>query len=74
MRHWRKYLFVFSSNAGKYKPEKLRIRILFTQCLLQSGVILYTFQARIPFLYPLKTLENFRFSTILWRHGNETLV
>ena len=25
---------VFSQNAGKYGPEKLRIRILFTQCEL----------------------------------------
>ena len=28
------YLSVFSPNAGKYGPEKLRIRILFTQCVL----------------------------------------
>ena len=27
------YLSVFSPNAGKYEPEKLRIRILFTQWL-----------------------------------------
>ena len=27
-----KYLSVFSPNAGKYGPEKLRIRTLFTQC------------------------------------------
>ena len=27
------YLSVFSPNAGKYGPEKLRIRTLFTQCL-----------------------------------------
>ena len=26
------YLSVFSLNAGKYGPEKLRIRTLFTQC------------------------------------------
>ena len=26
------YLSVFSPNAGKYGPEKLRIRTLFTQC------------------------------------------
>ena len=26
------YLSVLSQNAGKYGPEKLRIRILFTQC------------------------------------------
>ena len=25
---------VFISNAGKYGPEKLRIRRLFTQCIL----------------------------------------
>ena len=25
-------LFIFSPNAGKYRPEKLRIRTLFTQC------------------------------------------
>ena len=28
------YLSVFSPNAGKYRPEKLRIRILFTKCFL----------------------------------------
>ena len=27
------YLSVFSPNAGKYRPEKVRIRTLFTQCL-----------------------------------------
>ena len=27
------YLSIFSPNAGKYEPEKLRIRTLFTQCL-----------------------------------------
>ena len=26
------HLSVFSPNAGKYGPEKLRIRTLFTQC------------------------------------------
>ena len=26
------YLSVFSPNTGKYRPEKLRIRTLFTQC------------------------------------------
>ena len=26
------YLSVFSPNAGKYGPEKLRIRTLFTKC------------------------------------------
>ena len=28
------YLSVFSPNAGKYGPEKLRIRARFTQCLV----------------------------------------
>ena len=28
------YLSVFSPNAGKYGPEKLRIRTLFTQCIV----------------------------------------
>ena len=27
------YLSVFSPNAGKYGPEKLRERTLFTQCI-----------------------------------------
>ena len=26
------YLYVFSPNVGKYRPEKPRIRTLFTQC------------------------------------------
>ena len=29
------YLFFFSSNAGKYEPEKLRIWTLFTQRILK---------------------------------------
>ena len=28
------YFFVFSRNAGKYGPEKLQIRTVFTQCFL----------------------------------------
>ena len=28
-----KYLSVFSPNAGKYRPKKLRIWTLFTQCI-----------------------------------------
>ena len=33
---WRdtEYLSVFNPNVGKYRPEKLRLRILFTQLLL----------------------------------------
>ena len=34
------YLTVFSPNAGKYGPEKLRIRTLFTQCL--ASIIMVT--------------------------------
>ena len=29
-------LSVFSPNAGKYGPEKLRIRTLFTQCVFST--------------------------------------
>ena len=32
----RHYLSVFSPNAGKYGPEKLRTRTLFTHCLLKG--------------------------------------
>ena len=37
-RIWTEYgeirsISVFSPNAGKYRPEKLQIRALFTQCL-----------------------------------------
>ena len=28
------FWFVFSQNAGKYRPEKLRIRTLFTHCIM----------------------------------------
>ena len=31
-----KYLSVFSPNAGKYKPEKLQIRTLFTKCKMRT--------------------------------------
>ena len=31
------YLSVFSPNAGKYGPEKLRIGTLFTQCITHSS-------------------------------------
>ena len=30
------YLFIFSLNAGKYQPEKLRVRTLFTQCFAKA--------------------------------------
>ena len=33
---------VFGPNAGKYRPEKLRIRILFTQCYLSQIQIDYS--------------------------------
>ena len=29
----------FGPNAGKYGPEKLQIRTLFTQCLLNNGLL-----------------------------------
>ena len=32
IRRYTRYLSVFSSNAGKYGPEQLRIQTLFTQC------------------------------------------
>ena len=43
---WRftEQIFDFSPNLGKYKPEKLRIRTLITQC------ILFLFIISIPFL------------------------
>ena len=39
---WRNtpYLSVFSPNVGKYKPEKLRKRTLFTQCKFNSFSVL----------------------------------
>ena len=42
------YLSVFNLNAGKYRPEKLRIRTLFTQCINQ-------------FLVKISNLFNIRF-------------
>ena len=30
------HLSVFSPNVGKYRPEKLRIRTLFTQCVMKG--------------------------------------
>ena len=36
IRRYMEYLSVFSSNAGKYGPEKLRIRTLLTQYLFLS--------------------------------------
>ena len=32
-------LSVFTPNAGKYRPEKLRIKTLFTQCIVVSGTL-----------------------------------
>ena len=32
------YLSIFSPNTGKYGPEKLRIRTLFTQCIGIEGI------------------------------------
>ena len=37
------YLSVFSSNAGKYGPEKLRVRTFFTQCKTLSNIHHLTF-------------------------------
>ena len=37
------YLSVFSPNAGKYKPEKLRIRTLFTQYKISQRFIMIEF-------------------------------
>ena len=34
------YLSIFNPNAGKYGPEKLRIRMLFTQCKFCELVIM----------------------------------
>ena len=36
MRRVTPYLSVFSPNPGKYGPEKLRIRTLFTQCFFNK--------------------------------------
>ena len=41
------YLFVFSPNVGKYGPEKLEVRAIFTQCISFS----------ISFLSTLNTLK-----------------
>ena len=59
-------------NTGKYGPEKLRIRTLFTQCYRQPislshypltsrvKLMCVTFLANIHILYPLKTPEKQR--------------
>ena len=36
IRRYTEYLFVFSPNARKCRPEKLRIRALFTQCFIRA--------------------------------------
>ena len=60
------YLSVFSSNAGKYGPEKLRIRTRFTQCvfhpLLQcssenSNVYKKRFCELFPFFFAIRRLK-----------------
>ena len=40
IRRYTSYLSVFSSKTGKYGPEKLRIRTLFTQCDLVFSTVL----------------------------------
>ena len=40
-------LSVFSPNTGKYGPEKLQIRILFTQCRLVSHLSLEMWKVQI---------------------------
>ena len=55
------YLSVFSPNAGKCWPEKLRIRILFTQCnllLLATNIV-------DPKNYFVRVLDSALF-TLLW--------
>ena len=65
------YISVFSSNAGKYEPEKLRIRTLFTQWLLRNDarvLAVWWFYHCHP---NLPMLGNNRSSTIIW---NDTTV
>ena len=52
-----KYLCAFSQTAGKYRPEKLQIRTLSTQC---NNPCL----ANVPILYPFKIPANERFSVV----------
>ena len=64
------YLSIFSPNAGKYGPEKLRLRTLFTQCYSFEKILfpldshpklfdfINPFHAIDLFIYPLKTSEN----------------
>ena len=42
------YLSIFSLNAGKCEPEKLRIQTLFTQCELSALAHLLTLSVPIP--------------------------
>ena len=50
------YLSVLSPNAGKYGPEKLRIRTLFTQCTEQKNFIS---EPKGVFQYLVKYLTGF---------------
>ena len=55
------YLSVFSPNEGKYGPEELRIRTLFTQCKLH-WLIAFTSWGIWKYMYHNCLL------TRLWRH------
>ena len=48
-----KYLPIFSANAGKCRPEKLQIRILFTQCIFgifPSVVLLFHYCSGLRYI------------------------
>ena len=38
IRRYKEYLSVISPNAGKYGPQKIRLRTLFTQCLMEMNL------------------------------------
>ena len=52
----RSFLVRTKAKAGKYGPEKLQIRTLFTQCLFQTALI-NSFQFTVAFLYLLDISE-----------------
>ena len=59
------YLSVFSPNTGKYGPEKLWIRALFTQWNMPMNTVKFCRPISVSILYIKSTVSFFRVSNVI---------
>ena len=67
---FRKYLSVFSPNAGKYGSEQLRVLTLFTQCLSYEKVLTLFF----TFYFHANPKVDYNFAQKLRQNLNATFI